>query len=353
MQIFLYLCAMKKIFVIIWAFISLFCASCKHSTPASMVSDHARYFSVSDSLGYPCLTVYAPADTTQILASYAIPQPYTRLAVTSATHIGLLDALQSLDKVAAMTTPEWVYNHPQQSVIYIGEDLNLNLEQLFLAHPQALLITSYGQPLPNLDRIREAGIEVIQMVEWQEQTPLARAEWIKFVGALVGKQDLAKQVYDEVCERYHNLIQTWTDAPLILSGAAFRGTWYVPSGGTYMGRLFRDAGAGYPYYDDLRQSSIPLSLESVIHDFGEADAWVGANARSYEELATIDSHHTWFRAYQNKRVYNWYKQSTPAGANNFWERGIVHPDEILEDLITILRGEASDTTKLHFAAPLR
>lgn len=40
---------------------------------------------------------------------------------------------------------------------------------------------------------------------------------------------------------------------------------------------------------------------------------------------------------------------TPSGANDFWERGVVHPDEVLGDIIRMVQG---DTTGLVYAAPL-
>lgn len=136
-----------------------------------------------------------------------------------------------------------------------------------------------------------------------------------------------------------------------MTGNNFRGTWYVPSGNTYMGNLFRDAGAEYPYYDDKRSGSIPMTVEQVVSMFSDADVWVGSNARSMDELGRMDDKHTWFRAYQQRRIYNWYKQTRQGGANNFWERGVVHPEEILSDLIHILDRQTEDDC-LHYAEHL-
>ena len=136
----------------------------------------------------------------------------------------------------------------------------------------------------------------------------------------------------------------------IMSGNNFRGTWYVPSGKNYLAYLFKDAGAEYPFYDDERATSIPLTIEETLRYFHDADVWVGAGGNSLAELAEMDEKHTWFKAYQNGRVYNWRKQRLPSGANNFWERGVVHPEEMLEDVIHMLNN-APDST-LHFAERL-
>ena len=42
-----------------------------------------------------------------------------------------------------------------------------------------------------------------------------------------------------------------------------------------------------------------------------------------------------FRAFQTQTVYNYTRASRPEGGNDIWERGVVHADEVLADLIRI------------------
>ena len=39
-----------------------------------------------------------------------------------------------------------------------------------------------------------------------------------------------------------------------------------------------------------------------------------------------------------ERIYNNTRRETPAGGNDFWESGCVHPSMILEDLVSIFSG---------------
>jgi iron complex transport system substrate-binding protein len=223
----------------------------------------------------------------------------------------------------------------------------------------ALLAVNYGQ-YDNLEaaRIEKLGVFTIYINEWLEGSPLARAEWIRVLGALTGKLPEADSIFHEVEMKYKNLtgeagLYSNSEAVYqpegrsIMSGNNFRGTWYVPSGKNYLAYLFKDAGASYPFYDDERATSIPLTMEETLRYFHDADVWVGAGGNSLSELAQMDEKHTWFKAYQNHRVYNWRKQRLPNGANNFWERGVVHPEEMLEDVIHIL--ENAPDSVLHFA----
>ncbi|MBR6166903.1 MAG: ABC transporter substrate-binding protein, partial [Paludibacteraceae bacterium] len=257
------------------------------------------------------------------------------------------------DCLAAVCNPELIYTPVKGDEIDLGDSMKPSAERVLQANLDALLAVNYGQ-YDNLEaaRIEKLGVFTIYINEWQEDSPLARAEWIRVLGALTGKLPQADSIFHEVETKYKSLQQSAVSRQTtkIMSGNNFRGTWYVPSGKNYLAYLFKDAGADYPFYDDERETSIPLTIEETLRYFHEADVWVGAGGDSLDELAQMDEKHTWFKAFQEGRVYNWRKQRLPSGANNFWERGVVHPEEMLEDVIHILNN-APDST-LHFAVRL-
>ncbi len=402
----------KSIFFVMVCLLLL--AGCgKQQVAPIEVSEAAQYFRLKDTLGMVCAEVLDPQNDGKLLARYYlvqdpaqhrtpsnspykgggnkklpssidtiyspslvgrdgegpvffIPTPLRRVATTSATHIGFLYALGVLDSVVAMSNPEWVYNKPLHEVANIGEDINIAMEPLLLAKPDVLFASSYGQNSQQIARVAEAGIPVVYLAEWQEQHPLARAEWLRFVAAFFGKTALADSILGEVRREYQDgapqhrtpsnspykgggneklpsSIDTiyppslcreggGGSSPSIMSGASYRGTWYVPSGTTYMGCLFRDAGAAYAFAEERTNGSIPLTMEQALRVFSEADVWVGANARTMDELRAIDEHHTWFKAYRTGRVYHFYNRTNSTGGNDFWETGVVHPEIILRDL---------------------
>ena len=308
-----------------------------------------------------------PTDTGTIVEVF---QPYTRICVREPMHrlgtmstvqVGFLDAIDALDCLVAVCNPELIYTPIKGNEIDLGDSMKPSAERTLQAGLDALLAVNYGQ-YDNLEAVRleKLGVRTIYINEWQEGSPLARAEWIRVLGALTGRLHEADSVFHEVETKYKSLsvkrsvsdngLSSDSEAVSIMSGNNFRGTWYVPSGRNYLAYLFKDAGADYPFYEDERETSIPLTIEETLRYFHDADVWVGANGNSLAELAELDEKHTWFTAYQNGRVYNWRKQRLPSGANNFWERGVVHPEEMLEDVIHILNN-APDST-LHFAQRL-
>ena len=300
-----------------------------------------------------------PTDTGTIVEVF---QPYTRLCVRepmrrlgtmSTVQVGFLDAIDALDCLVAVCNPELIYTPVKGNEIDLGDSMKPSAERTLQAGLDALLAVNYGQ-YDNLEalRLEKLGVRTIYINEWQEGSPLARAEWIRVIGALTGRLHEADSVFYEVESKYANLKSSISNlqSTKIMSGNNFRGTWYVPSGKNYLAYLFKDAGAEYPFYEDERETSIPLTIEETLRYFHDADVWVGAGGNSLAELAELDEKHTWFTAYQNGRVYNWRKQRLPSGANNFWERGVVHPEEMLEDVIHILNN-APDSL-LHFAEHL-
>ena len=282
-----------------------------------------------------------------------IAEPMRRIGTMSTVQVGFLYALDAMDHLAAVCNPELIYTPVKGDEVDLGDSMKPSAERVLQAGLDILLAVNYGQ-YDNLEaaRLEKLGVPIIYINEWQEGSPLARAEWIRVLGALTGRLHQADSIFRQVESRYDDLKIHQSSiinhqSPKILSGNNFRGTWYVPSGRNYLAYLFKDAGAAYPFYDDEQATSIPLTVEDCLHYFHDADVWVGAGGNSLVELAEIDEKHTWFKAYQNGRVYNWRRQLKPGGANNFWERGVVHPEEMLEDVLHILANDPDST--LHFA----
>lgn len=347
---------MSRIYFIL-CLLGLVCVACqpKANTPAA---NGTTGFSINHQDDSTFITIYSPWQKGHVLQQLAIGnEPLAeRVVCTSATHIGFIHELGMKDKVIGASRPDRIYNlttDERQRIVDIGDDFQPNMEALLLCKPDLVIISSYmeGDALPQ--QIQAFGIPVLYCNEWMETTPLARAEWIRIFGAIFGCQPKADSIYNAVCEAYNTTQHDTTlynSTPRIMSGMSWRGTWYVPAGGSFMGTLFKDAGAAYRYANNPSTSSIPLNLEQVIQDFADADVWVGADVRTLAELKAMDTKHTWFSAYQTGQVYHYLKRTLPSGANDFWESGAVHPERILQDLQNVLRG---DTTHLYYIAPLK
>ena len=333
-------------------------------TPDSTLTiSYATGFKLDYFPHYKRITVFNPWQKGKILSTYylvtdkdtqtpdasqTVRVPLTKLAVTSCTHFEFLAVLNELQTVTGVCTPELIYNetitaaYTQGKITSLGDAFNTNVERLLMLKPDALMLASYNQQDDNAKHLATAGIPLLFNNEWTEQSLLGRAEWIKFVAAFYNKEAEAGQLFDAMAERYNaakKVAQAVKQKPTILAGGNFKGTWYMPGGQSYMGRLFVDAGADYFYANDTTSGSLPLNFETVLNQFSKADVWLNAPVASLPELLKMDERHQLFSSAQKGNVYGFWARTKPSGANDFWESAVVHPDLVLKDVIWALHPE--------------
>jgi iron complex transport system substrate-binding protein len=323
------------------------------ANPWQRGAEYARYYLVNND------TATVPSDGVRIQI------PLRTLMVNSTTHIGFLDLLDEIDPVVGVCDAPRIY-HPllreriaADSVMDLGDSFRLDIERLLLLHPDAVMTTAYNADDENTRKLRQTGIPVLYNVEWQESSVLGRAEWIKFVGAFFDKLPLADSLFNRIEQRY-DLVRAavaadlTTDAPrpTVLSGQDFRGSWSMPGGQSFSAELIRDAGGSYRYADNDSRGSIQLSMEEALLYFGSADLWIGAQAKTLDELSRTNAQYGLFRAFRTKNVYNYDRLTTSTGGNDYWESGIARPDLLLSDLAKALHPSLLPDYSFTYMLPL-
>ena len=310
----------------------------------------ARYYLVDDE------KVLVPSDGEKVLI------PIKKLAVTSATHFEFLSLLNELAKVQGVCSPELIYNpflreqFALGKLTDLGDAFNINVEKTLKLKPDMLMMSGYKQNDPYAKRVIQAGIPVVYNNEWMENSLLARAEWIKFVAVFVNKEQQADSIFNQVKDAYLDIKDQALSVehkPKLMSGSNFRGTWYMPGGGSFMAQLFADAGGDYFYVNDTTKGSLPLTVESVLMTFSDTDVWLNCNFATLDELVQTDRKHALFKPVKTNRVYNFNKSMLPSGANDFWESAVARPDLLLRDVISILHPDILPEHQLIFAEQLK
>lgn len=363
---------MVKRILCIYLPLLLLLSGCKGKSPQKtsnidgtpVLLSHASRFSIAHAANYTTITVYNPWKQGEIYDKYYLVKdekakvptdghkikiPLNSLMTNSATHLGFIELLGELNKVTGVCSTAYIYNPTilkgvkEGKVKDLGEPFNLDIENLLLLHPQAIMTSAYNAEDENSKRMQQTGITVIYNIEWQEKTLLGRAEWIKFVAAFFDKEALADSIYSNIEKRYEEvkkLASTVKEKPSILSGQDYRGSWSMPTGLSYNAQLFKDAGGQYFYANDTTSSGSRRSnIEEALINFGKADIWIGSEASSLEELGEIDAKYKFFKAYKEGRVYNINKRKNAKGGNDYWESGVARPDLLLSDMIKILHPE--------------
>ncbi len=313
-------------------------------------SVYARYYLVKDT------KIQTPTDGTKIKI------PLQTIAATSVTHFEFLSLLGEINTVIGVCSPKIIYNQEinkrlgEGKIADLGDAFSMNVEKTLQLKPGAVMMSGYNQNDPYAQRVSQAGIPVVFNNEWMETSLLARAEWIKFVAVFYDKEKLADSIFTAVDKSY-NEIKTRTAAvktkPNIMAGSNFRGTWYMPAGRSFMGKLFADAGANYYFANDTTAGSLPLNVETVLKNFSETDIWLNCNFNSITDLVKADSKHALFRPVKLHQVYNFNKRLLPSTANDFWESAVARPDLLLSDVIAILHSELLPGYKLVYAEKLK
>lgn len=354
-------------------FFSLLFFSCSHPkatetcnlTPADTLKvEFAQGFRVEYFENYKRVVILNPWQKGEILAYYYLVKnidtetpadglkikiPLQRLAITSCTHIEFVNLLGELSSIKGVCYPQLIYNKAlleqmaQGETISLGDTFNINLEQCFILKPDVVMLSAYNNTNETDERLKKAAIPIIYNNEWQENDPLGRAEWLKFVAVFYDKELQADSIFEGIKSRYNDIltlvasnISSTAKRPMILSGTNFKGTWYMPGGRSYMSQLYTSAGGSYFFKNDTLTGSLPLSFEAVVKNFRNADVWLGCDARSISELLQSDNRYAIFDAVKNRQVFSFNARQTASGANDFWESALAHPDVLLADVVSVL-----------------
>jgi len=189
----------------------------------------------------------------------------------------------------------------------------------------------------------ELGLPVVIDGEWNEATPLGRAEWLKFIACFFGREAEAEKLFSNIETSYYNLKKLAAGAaprPRILANAPFQGSWAVPGGKSYMAALIADAGGDYLWADNDSSGGLSLSLEAVYEKALSADIWLSPGAAdSLKSLSAMDPRFSALRVFSEGRVYSNRLRALSSGANDYFESGAMHPELVLSDLIKIMHPE--------------
>ncbi len=315
-------------------------------------SVYARYYLVKDA------AVQTPADGVKIRI------PLQKLAVNSATYLESLHRIGELHTLVATGNTAYIYNSQvregvaSRRIADLGDSYNMNIEKLMMLHPDALMATAYNTQDENTKRLEKCGIPLIYNIEWQETTPLGRAEWVRFIAAFYDKLPQADSVFSGVATRYEDLCckvahATLNRKPSILAGQDYRSSWSMPCGESFNANLYRDAGASYFYSATKGKGSISTTIEEALLHFKDADVWLGALAETYRDMAAMNGKYTLFKPYKDRHVYNFNKRVTPTGGSDYWEGAVLHADLLLADLVRILHPNLLPGYETTYIQPLR
>lgn len=278
--------------------------------------------------------------------AYYIKTPVARVASMSSIYTTMIAKLKCEDKIVAIDNVDYYNNlFIQQQVkkgivIELSKGPKIDIEKTIALNPDLYFSFGMGSPKDDVDKkLIQSTIPIAVSIDHLEETPLARAEWIKFFAYFFNKENLADSLFKITEKKYNDLkliAKSTIKKPSVLTEIKYGDTWYIPAGKSFMAHLIKDAGGDYFWKKDTKTGSSAQSFETVYTQAKDCDIWINLyNLNSKKELLSYDERYALFKACKNNQLYNNNKTQNALGYSNYWETGITNPDEVLADLIAI------------------
>lgn len=336
---------------------------------------YAKGFDIQHFKNYTKLTVKAPyQNSTEIfefvLTSHksnsdlnTIQIPVNSIVVTSTTHIPMLELLNVEDKLIGFPNTDYVSSPKTRSLIAngfvkeLGHEESINTELLLDLKPDLVVGFSLNSNNKMFSVIEKLGIPVLLNGDWLEETPLGRAEWIKFFGVLFDKEKMADSLFNDIEKNYleaKKIASKASEIPTVISGGLFKDVWNLPAGDSFEASFLKDANTNYLWKDSKGKGSLSLNIENVFEKGKDAELWISPSYyKTLEQLKNASDIYAKFNSFQSKNIFTYVNKQGEKGGIIYFELAPARPDLVLKDLIKIAHPELLKDYELTFYEKLK
>ena len=267
-------------------------------------------------------------------------QPIRNIYLVSTSVMDLFLALDGLDSVTLSGTQAegWYLDEARAAmeagrIAYAGKYSAPDYEKILAANCGLAIENTMIYHTPEVkEQLERFGIPVLVERSSYESGPLARMEWIKFYGILLGKEELAQQVFDRQAERIAPLLDQQSPGKrCAFFSISANNLANVRKGGDYVARMIEMAGADYVFADLTDNGNSLSTMNLPLEDFyaGARDAdfliynsTIEGVVSTTDELVAKCSLLADFKAVQNGHVW--------CVAQSFFQQSMELADFILE-----------------------
>ena len=314
------------------------CCSCTHTVSIDTLPDDfsTEVYTPSHATGFRLLAcdsdstllaleVYRP-DTMRI----AIPRGgFTQLLCMSSTYVGALTTIGADDRIVAVSGKQYLTNRRvAERAAEVGYEGAMDYEALLAAKPDLALIYGVGGESALAAKLAELSVPYVYISDFEEQSPIGRAEWMVALGALAGVDGTER--FEQIRQAYRPVADS---TAAVMINAPYSGSWFIPGRDNYMSQLLRDAGARLTAPQPSGYESRPIDREQALPALERADYWLNpGQAETMEQVRALVP-----QAKFGGSVWN----QTP----DFYESGASRPDLVLEELQKIFSASAPDSMR--------
>lgn len=307
-----------------------------------------------------------PWDTTRTLQSFllvpsdndmpanlpegtVIRTPLKRSIVYTSIHGNLVDELGAADAIIGVCDAKYQRNLllrkriEESTIADCGSANAPNIEKILQLNPDAILLSAFENSNDH-NKVGQTGIPIVDCTDYMENSPLARAEWMRFFGRLYGKGKEADSLFAEVEQAYHATkarVKDVTTRPKVLTELIYGQAWSMPGAYSTVGVLIEDAGGINPFSSFKKSGSVQLSPEEVLYRAEDADIWLIKYYRptplTLTELNSDNPIYSQFGAWQEHNVYGCNTQLT-----SFFDDAAFHPHWVLAEYASLFHPELGE-----------
>ena len=334
------------------------------SKTGSMELNYATQYSVDEYDGYKMITIVDDGRFLLIPEGVVVPQnipedvtvlqqPLDKTYLVSTSVMDLVRQIDAMSDIRLSGTKEdgWYVEEAREAmeegdILYAGkysapdyemildEGCNLAIENTMIYHNPEVK-----------EKLEELGIPVLVERSSYETDPLARMEWVKLYGILLGKQQEAEQLFDTQVQRVAPLEnQQPTGKTVAFFSITSNNLVTVRKGSDYVARMIEMAGGSYVFADltdnGNNLATINLSLEDFYAGAKDADvllynSTIEGSIASTEQLVEKCPLLAQFKAVQNGNVW--------CTAQSLFQQSMELPDLILDMNRVFTEGTPADS----------
>lgn len=278
-------------------------------------------------------------------------QPVQNIYLVSTSVMDLFLRLDALDCIALSGTRAegWYLDEARAAmergaIAYAGKYSAPDYEQILAAGCSLAIENTMIYHTPEVkEQLERFGIPVVVERSSYESGPLARMEWIKFWGILLGREDLAEEIFSQQAARIEALSgQPSTGKTCAFFSITANNLANVRKGGDYVSQMIGLAGADYVFAGLTDSGSNLSTMNLPLEDFyaGARDAdfliynsTIEGVVSTTDELIAKCSLLADFRAVQNGNVW--------CTSQSFFQQSMSLAD-FIQEIHRVFTGERPD-----------
>ena len=263
-----------------------------------------------------------------------LQKPISDVYLVASDAMCLFDALDALDaiSVSGIEREDWSIAAAREAmgagrIVYGGKYRAPDYELLVSRGVRLAVESTMVNHTPEVrEKLLELGIPVLVELSSYEDEPLGRAEWVRFYGVLLGRDELAQAAFQHQVEQVEGLGEEPTGKSVAFFYLNSSGAAVVRRPGDYVTRMIAQAGGTYAF-DDLEgarpgSSSMTLQMEAFYANAKDADvliynASIDDGVTSLDDLLARSDLFADFKAVQTGNVWlcdqDMYQQMLEAG----------------------------------------